>query len=1212
MPQLPSFLRVFRSPWSRFALNACSITCVSLIVGALPLFAQSAESQPASTQTAETQPASTQPADTQPAATQPTEAEVAATQPSDSGDTLTIDGLTAQIKQTEAAAGGDEAAKARLLEQYRNALAQLQAAQASEAKAADLEKQRLDAPAQLEALKARLAARTTSQPASAPSDDEPETTSQPVGDVSGKTLIKLEQEAATAAAEKEAADQLINTLKDEAKVREVRTSAIPVLIAGLQKELQKAVTELDAPVDSPSALTLAKRTALLARKRALEAEIRLYETEIRSYEARRELLSLRRDLARLEWKQANRRANQARRDVIAQRKADAEAQQELARRELETAPAVIRELAERNLKLSQDRANLIDVATRVAREVKVVEDSFKKFDDRFKAIKSQVSAIGLNDEIGVLLRRQRAELPDVRRYERRIAQRKSEIARAKLEEYNLNAEREDLTDLEAATRRSMAQIPETASAEKKAELEKRVREMLSTQHDYLQSLKDTYAKYADDLLKLNAAERNLATVVDSFAQYIDENVLWIRSTGPIYTARMPADWLRTIADGWSVIINTIFRDARRNLDIYGIALAVVLMLILPRRRMDAALAAIAEKTSKVYEDRFRMSITALLITVFLSLLWPTITYFFAWRTSSALHTGGVAATLAHSDTSELLEAVSSALRRTALVVLLFSLARQICRRRGLAAAHVKWRADGIRILRRSLTLAMPVVVPTGFIVWACEASADNAWRDLIGRGAFIIEMIILSVLIWHVLRPKGGVLAGYLDRNKGGWVDDLKYVWYPLAVGAPVGFVIAATYGYYYTALQLEVRALLTLWLILAIVFVNGMLMRYFIVAQRRIAIEQVRVKREAEQAKAMEPPKPSDEVAQLPLPEKAVDLASVHTQTRRLVNGLMFVLLAVGAYLIWVDILPAFAFLNRIELWSNTSEVTETLADGATVTHAKVVKITLYHLGIAFAIAVVASVLSRNLPGLLEVTILQKLPLSNAGRYAMTTVSRYLIIVIGIIAAFGAIGVGWSQVQWLAAAITVGLGFGLQEIFANFVSGLIILFEQPIRPGDLVTVGDRIGIVSKIRIRATTLIDPDRKELIIPNKDLVTGNILNWTLSDTVTRLVFPVGVAYGSDPAKVEAALFAAIKGLPDVTDDPAPAVFFTAFGDSSLNFELRVFVKTLEARLRMMHTINNRIVQAFADAKLEIPFPQRDVYIRSVPKAIIQPEEPKPSAS
>jgi len=221
--------------------------------------------------------------------------------------------------------------------------------------------------------------------------------------------------------------------------------------------------------------------------------------------------------------------------------------------------------------------------------------------------------------------------------------------------------------------------------------------------------------------------------------------------------------------------------------------------------------------------------------------------------------------------------------------------------------------------------------------------------------------------------------------------------------------------------------------------------------------------------------------------------------------------------------------------------------------------------------------------------------------RFAITTLFRYTLAVIGMVLAFGKIGIGWSKVQWLIAAMTVGLGFGLQEIFANFVSGLIILFEQPIRVDDVVTIGEVTGKVSKIRIRATTIRRWDQRELVVPNKEFITGRLINWTLSDNILRREFIVGIAYGSDIAKAERILYEVARANPLVLKDPGPVVVFKNFGDNSLEFELRVYVSGADNYLPVWHGINCAIDEAFRKAGIEIAFPQRDIHIRSVTKSM-----------
>jgi len=181
-------------------------------------------------------------------------------------------------------------------------------------------------------------------------------------------------------------------------------------------------------------------------------------------------------------------------------------------------------------------------------------------------------------------------------------------------------------------------------------------------------------------------------------------------------------------------------------------------------------------------------------------------------------------------------------------------------------------------------------------------------------------------------------------------------------------------------------------------------------------------------------------------------------------------------------------------------------------------------------------------------------------------------------------------------AALSVGLGFGLQEIFANFVSGLIILFEKPVRIGDVVTIGNLSGTVSRIRIRATTITDFDHKEIIVPNKTFVTDQLLNWSLSDTVTRVTIRIGVEFGSDLEQVRALLFQAARENPRVLKDPEPQVFFLNFGDSRLEHELRLHVRDLADRNPVIDEINRRLDSEFREHGITIAFRQLDVHLKN----------------
>jgi potassium efflux system protein len=243
---------------------------------------------------------------------------------------------------------------------------------------------------------------------------------------------------------------------------------------------------------------------------------------------------------------------------------------------------------------------------------------------------------------------------------------------------------------------------------------------------------------------------------------------------------------------------------------------------------------------------------------------------------------------------------------------------------------------------------------------------------------------------------------------------------------------------------------------------------------------------------------------------------------------------------------------------------------------------------------------------------LLNRLPLDPGARYAYSTVTRYAITAIGIFIALNVIGVRWSNLQWLLAALSVGLGFGLQEIVANFISGLIVLFERPFRVGDTVTVGEVHGTVTRIRIRATTIEDWDRKELIVPNKEFITGRLINWSLSDNILRFKVPVGIAYGSDTDLAERLLLKAAKSNSLVKKTPEPKAVFLSFGDNALNFEVRVYVGSIDDWIPMLHEMNRAIDKEFRKAGITISFPQRDVHLDAAGPLDIRVVSDEPSSS
>jgi len=213
---------------------------------------------------------------------------------------------------------------------------------------------------------------------------------------------------------------------------------------------------------------------------------------------------------------------------------------------------------------------------------------------------------------------------------------------------------------------------------------------------------------------------------------------------------------------------------------------------------------------------------------------------------------------------------------------------------------------------------------------------------------------------------------------------------------------------------------------------------------------------------------------------------------------------------------------------------------------------------------------------------------------YAGVTLLRYALIIIVVMMVLGKLGASWGQIQWAVAALSVGIGFGLQEIVANFISGVILLFEQPIRVGDTVTVGETSGIVTRIRMRATTIRDWDGRELLVPNKEFITGRLLNWSLSDKQSRVNIVIGVAYGTNLREAMRIAMQVATGHADVLEDPAPFVTFDDFGDNALKLVLRCYLAGVDRRLTISSELRCALNERFNEAGIMVAFPQRDVHL------------------
>jgi small-conductance mechanosensitive channel len=239
----------------------------------------------------------------------------------------------------------------------------------------------------------------------------------------------------------------------------------------------------------------------------------------------------------------------------------------------------------------------------------------------------------------------------------------------------------------------------------------------------------------------------------------------------------------------------------------------------------------------------------------------------------------------------------------------------------------------------------------------------------------------------------------------------------------------------------------------------------------------------------------------------------------------------------------------------------------------------------------------TRIVRRVLEHRVLSRSRLDSTERQAVASVFQYTIIAIGILIIVQTAGIDLTTLNILAGAIGIGVGFGLQNIANNFISGLIILFEKPIKLGDRIEVADVEGDVVRIGARSTTVLTNDNIAIIVPNSRFISENVINWSYNDEKVRFRIPVGVAYASDVQLVEKLMVEAAQENPDVLDHPEPAVRLIEFGNSGLIFELRAWTSALlHRRGTLVSALNLAILEKFRAHDVEIPFPQRDLHIRT----------------
>ena len=476
-----------------------------------------------------------------------------------------------------------------------------------------------------------------------------------------------------------------------------------------------------------------------------------------------------------------------------------------------------------------------------------------------------------------------------------------------------------------------------------------------------------------------------------------------------------------------------------------------------------------------------------------------------------------------------------------------------------------------------------VSIPMLMIANMREAEPTKISGDVIGYPLMVFGFLYLTFFAIKTVKRS-------IERVKPDmtfWTLSIISIVTPLTITVMLGL------GYYYTVIQLLNRVAITLYICFLYLILSNILRRELYVAEVKMlsAIRSRMQQTHEAQANAANVTATATATPEMQGKQRleSFRLELVNGRAYKLFNACLLTVFIYFMYQQWSDLAGVLTYLDHIYLWESIK-----IVDGQTITST----LSLGDVLLAIVIVIVAVILNHNLPLLIErLFMIRKGVGAKSTSYTIKLITSYTITTLGVIFAASALGISWDNLQWLVAALSVGLGFGLQEIFGNFVSGIIILFERQLRVGDIVTLSNLSGTVSRIRIRATTITSFDNKEVVIPNKQFITSAVTNWSLSNTVTKLEFAIGVAYDADTNKAKDILRGIIRRCRDLNRDKKPLVFIKSLDASAVTIMCEVFVNEIGKRKAVYDYLSTEALRLFRDHNIEIPFDQLDVTIRNL---------------
>ncbi len=807
-----------------------------------------------------------------------------------------------------------------------------------------------------------------------------------------------------------------------------------------------------------------------------------------------------------------------------------------------------------NLKLSDYLLRSTDRLNEVTQQNLETKQQLDNVTQSDQALDEQISVLKGSLLLSKILYKQKQALPRLQKMDKNLA---DEIADIRLYQFEINQQRELISNPTTYVDNLLKTQP---ADQVTPQLRKTLIDLVNTRSDLLDRLNRELSSLLNESITLQLNQKQLLSTAQNLRATLDEQMFWIPSNKPL-----DLEWLegaprqlelQVITLPWTSSFSELADGLRQRPLLFLPLVLLIVALLWKRKYLYGKLNEIHQDIGHFKRDSQWHTPLAILINILL-----------AMPVALALALCGYALQI---DARGMNANTGAALIQMAEAWLVFYTVYRILAPGGVAELHFRWEKPLVEFLQNWIRKLGFVVLALVAVVAFAEQQPAALADDVLGILVVLSCYAAMSWLLFRLLINDQTDKKAFRVRKTLGFLFALL----------PLALFVAVCFGYYYTALKLSDRLINTLYLLMFWLVVEAAFVRGLAVAARRLAYQRALAKRQA----AKEAGEGNDVVIE----EPTLDIEQVNQQSLRLIRLALLAGFIGVLYWVWSDLISVFSYLDNITLYEYTS---------GTGANMSMVPISIGDVIGALVIIGISIALARNLPGLLEVLVLSRLDLGQGSAYATTTLLTYVIIGVGFVSTLSTLGVSWDKLQWLVAALSVGLGFGMQEIFANFISGIMILFERPVRIGDTITIGNLSGTVSKIRIRATTITDFDRKDIIVPNKTFITGQLINWSLTDTITRVTLKLGVDYGSDLDLVKDLLLKAAQENPRVLKDPEPHVYFLSFGQSTLDHELRMHVRDLGDRNPVIDEVNRFINREFKNHNINISFQQMEVYLKNL---------------